>query len=240
MAAEQCGYEPGANHTLALALGFRTNGSTRRQRAYAGRGDPKDRIGALGDLMRQQHNSARAKPNQQVIITTKTKIKIIATSVDGKGHWKFGLLGRTVDQKKILDDYRKQLRKISVTERDVMTSRRCGQNALRNFLLKDEGKCAVTGLETPELLRASHIRPWSDPNEEDRLNPHNALLLAVHLDAAFDAALISFAEDGKIIFSPRLSQKAIDTLALSQEMTLSNPLRHKLFLAEHRDRLKTG
>ena len=53
-----------------------------------------------------------------------------------------------------------------------------------------DSKCAVTGLAIPELLKASHIKPWKDSTDEERLDIFNGLLLAPHLDAAFDRGFI--------------------------------------------------
>ena len=39
-----------------------------------------------------------------------------------------------------------------------------------------KGKCAITGIDIPDLLLASHIFPWSK-NEEERLNPENGICL---------------------------------------------------------------
>ena len=55
------------------------------------------------------------------------------------------------------------------------------------------GRCPLTGITHPRLLRASHMKPWSACTDAaERLNVHNGLLLAAHLDAAFDAGLITF------------------------------------------------
>ena len=48
------------------------------------------------------------------------------------------------------------------------------------------GRCAVTGLDLPLLLRASHIKPWRDSDNRERLDPYNGLLLSPSYDAAFD------------------------------------------------------
>jgi len=57
-----------------------------------------------------------------------------------------------------------------------------------------EGRCAVTGLAVPELLRASHIKPWADcETDAERLDVYNGFLLAPHLDAAFDLGFITVA-----------------------------------------------
>ena len=60
----------------------------------------------------------------------------------------------------------------------------------------------------PALLRASHIVPWSDCNDELRLDVHNGLLLSALWDAAFDPGLVSFADDGTPLFGPKLSATA--------------------------------
>ena len=58
------------------------------------------------------------------------------------------------------------------------------------------------------MLRASHIVPWADCDDEQRLNVHNGLLLSALWDAAFDKGLVSFAEDGTVLASQTLSETA--------------------------------
>jgi hypothetical protein len=59
------------------------------------------------------------------------------------------------------------------------------------------GTCPLTGITDPALLRASHIVPWAEcENDALRLNVYNGLLLSSLWDAAFDAGLISFTADG--------------------------------------------
>jgi putative restriction endonuclease len=65
-------------------------------------------------------------------------------------------------------------------------------------------KCALTGIDIPELLVASHIIPWSE-NKEERLNPTNGICLSSLYDKAFDQGLISFDSSFKVLFSERLS-----------------------------------
>lgn len=105
------------------------------------------------------------------------------------------------------------------TERHTLARARVGQGKFRQDLLsRFDGKCAVSGLERPELLRASHIKPWAGSSNVERLDPNNGLLLSAAYDAAFDARLISFAEDGSLLlapdFSPETARSAgIDPLA---------------------------
>ncbi len=90
--------------------------------------------------------------------------------------------------------------------RDVVreTKARIGQSEFRRWmLLIYSGRCCISGLAVPELLRASHIVAWSD-DDVNRLNPENGLCLSATYDAAFDKHLISFDEQYRMILSNRL------------------------------------
>jgi putative restriction endonuclease len=70
-------------------------------------------------------------------------------------------------------------------------------------------RCAVTGLSQLEMLRASHMKPWAAcENDMERLDPMNGLLLSAHWDAAFDSGLLTFDDDGTVLWSPMLSESA--------------------------------
>ncbi|KOH44106.1 HNH endonuclease [Sunxiuqinia dokdonensis] len=79
---------------------------------------------------------------------------------------------------------------------------RVNQSVFRQIVLANyTGKCAVTGIDMPELLIASHIIPWAE-NKEERLNPSNGICLSAHFDRAFDRGLISFDEKYKLVLAP--------------------------------------
>lgn len=81
---------------------------------------------------------------------------------------------------------------------------RVNQIVFRQIVLANyDGKCALTGIDIPELLVSSHIIPWAK-NEKERLNPRNGLCLSALYDRAFDQGLISFDSAGKTIFSAYL------------------------------------
>src|ERR1039458_5220747 len=73
---------------------------------------------------------------------------------------------------------------------------RIGQDIFRDALMDYwNGHCPMTGITEPELLRASHIVPWADCTDAQRLDVYNGLLLSALWDAAFDRGLISFTDD---------------------------------------------
>jgi putative restriction endonuclease len=131
-----------------------------------------------------------------------------------------------------------RLAAISTTETLAIVRQRIGQHLFREALLEYwDGRCAITGLAVPELLRASHAKPWKNATDTERLDVHNGLLLAVHLDALFDRGLLAFADDGTALLSPQLSSDACATLGMEAGVP---PLRrvavaHLPYLQYHRE-----
>jgi hypothetical protein len=98
--------------------------------------------------------------------------------------------------------------KPTVTERSGLVNSRVGQGKYRRELMyRWKNRCAVTGLSCTNLLIASHIVPWSESTDEERLDVNNGLLLSPVYDALFDQNLISFNDNGSIILSNSISKE---------------------------------
>jgi putative restriction endonuclease len=65
--------------------------------------------------------------------------------------------------------------------------------------------CAITNVDVPEILKASHIKPWKDSNDFERLDPNNGILLIPNLDSLFDSGFITFKNDGQILISSNIN-----------------------------------
>ena len=102
---------------------------------------------------------------------------------------------------------------------DIVKSR-IGQGKFRKNLIKFWGSCSITGLSNTALLKASHIKPWRDCSNLERLDPMNGLLLHPTYDHLFDAGFISFDNDGKILISEDLSETDTEILHISIECRL--------------------
>jgi len=125
------------------------------------------------------------------------------------------------------------------TEAERLVVQRVGQDVFRQALLAYwGGRCPLTGITDVQLLRASHIVPWAEcETDQKRLDIHNGLLLSALWDAAFDAGLISFADDGAAIASPRLTIDSATALGLSNVNRLADlTASHRANLAWHRSR----
>ena len=88
------------------------------------------------------------------------------------------------------------------TEKEALVIARRGQGLFRQRVQGIESRCRVTGVERPEHLRASHIKPWRDSTNQERLDGENGLLLTPSIDHLFDRGFISFEEDGRLLISP--------------------------------------
>lgn len=99
---------------------------------------------------------------------------------------------------------------------------RVGQSAFRRALMdKWCGRCPLTGISEPELLRASHIIAWGAcTDERERLDSENGLLLSALWDAAFDRGLVSFDRAGNPLAFPRLGAEARAALGLGRDVRL--------------------
>ena len=125
------------------------------------------------------------------------------------------------------------------TEAERLTVERIGQNLFRQALMEYwNGRCPLTGITDPALLRASHIVPWAECETDAlRLDVHNGLLLSALWDAAFDAGLISFADDGTVLRSPSLTSEAAAALNLASSASLAGLTdHHRSNLSRHRAR----
>lgn len=119
------------------------------------------------------------------------------------------------------------------TEKDRLVSSRLGQGKFRKGLKDYWQQCAVTGYKDFSMLIASHIKPWSQSSNSERLDIYNGLLLSPNLDKAFDQGHVSFSEVGKIIISP--SFKNHEQLSITTDMKIQLSTEHKQYMGYHRE-----
>ena len=127
---------------------------------------------------------------------------------------------------------------VTETEKTELRQTRIGQGKYRRQLMALwDNRCSVTGYDFPQMLLASHIKPWSLSNNAERLSPANGLLLTPNLDKAFDQGFISFSpENGAIIISPYLPHP--DKLGIHQALKLWQlPEKTPEYLEYHNDRI---
>ena len=129
--------------------------------------------------------------------------------------------------------------KPETTERISQVKSRVGQGAYRKSIIhRWRYQCGVTGFDDPRILIASHIVPWKDANNDERLDVDNGILLSPTFDALFDKHFISFENNGKIILSDEIEKEAFLKIGITgteklQQIHTGNIQyleRHQLFL----------
>ncbi|GLK44025.1 MULTISPECIES: HNH endonuclease [Novosphingobium] len=135
------------------------------------------------------------------------------------------------------EEFLRETAHLGDTEADRVQKVRIGQDRFRSAVLNYwNSTCPLTGITVPELLRASHIIPWARcENDQERLNVHNGLLLSSLWDAAFDAGLITFDDNGVAVGSPRLTAAEILALNLDNAAPLTLTDDHRNRLVWHRE-----
>lgn len=95
-------------------------------------------------------------------------------------------------------------------EREIKA--RIGQDFFRKTVLTAYGNtCCVTGMKSPDLLIASHIKPWRDSDSKtERTNPCNGLCLNALHDKAFDRGFITINGSYKVIISKKMKNIDMD------------------------------
>lgn len=144
----------------------------------------------------------------------------------------------TAKENNLVDDIEaiRKDRTISETQKELLTFARIGQGKYRKDLIGLWGKCSVSECNMTDLLIASHIKPWSESSNEEKLDPYNGLLLLPNYDKLFDKHLISFDDDGRIIISPQIKKEEYKVLGISPKDKLFKIFdENKPYLKIHRE-----
>jgi len=99
---------------------------------------------------------------------------------------------------------------IGPTFREQVVRARRGQGVFRSNVLLREEYCRVTRVSEPRHLKASHIKPWRDANDVERLDGSNGLLLSPHVDHLFDEGYITFSPNQELVIVPEVCDKLLD------------------------------
>ena len=124
------------------------------------------------------------------------------------------------------------------SEREAVVKIRENQGVFRKRMLKKfSTKCCLCGVTLPDLLIASHIKPWSRSDDNEKLSYENGLLLCPIHDKLFDSGYISFNDDGSILISPLLTGMNLIFTNVKSEMHLKEEIisaEMKQYLEYHR------
>lgn len=146
--------------------------------------------------------------------------------------------GRHTSHKSIVADLRSiRAGRGDTTTKESLANARVGQGLFRARVLAMWGaQCCVTGSKTLDAIRASHIKPWRNSDNTERLDPSNGLPLLATLDALFDAGLVTFGPDGTLLTSSLLHKDEKRLLGIKRHKLSRRPNRHTArYLRYHRE-----
>lgn len=120
------------------------------------------------------------------------------------------------------------------TDIEKIVKTRVSQGSFRRLLLLERHQCNLCDITTTSVLRASHIKEWSESSREERIDANNGLLLCANHDALFDRHQISFnPESGNICISDSINSEQRTALNLSDSFNLSMTDRMKSYMQIH-------
>jgi putative restriction endonuclease len=151
---------------------------------------------------------------------------VVDTELRGISEWE------EAETKRIL-----QTKTLTETTRKALIKARVGQGLFRRNLAQFEDHCRITGVTYQAHLFASHIKPWRESTNQERLNGENGLLLTPSIDHLFDRGFISFEDNGELIISDIAHNESVRRMGVDTEHVVRVGRfseGQKFFLAHHR------
>ena len=90
-----------------------------------------------------------------------------------------------------------------------------------------------------KILISSHIVPWSECTDDERLDVDNGILLSPDVDALFDKHLISFSDEGELITSNAISKDELSKLGIRNDIRINVSVGMRKYLKRHREKMES-
>ncbi|WP_416043004.1 HNH endonuclease [Bacillus halotolerans] len=126
---------------------------------------------------------------------------------------------------------------VTETEKQQVIKSRTGQSTFKKSLLNIKKKCKLCGVSDERFLVASHIKHWSQSNNQERLDVNNGLLLCPNHDSLFDKGYISFDEKGTILISDSLDKTKKVFLNTNETMKIRLNEHQQSYMKWHREKI---
>ena len=119
-------------------------------------------------------------------------------------------------------------------EKEAVVRVRINQDKFREKLINKYKKCCLCNVNMNELLVASHIKPWSISDANEKLDIHNGLLMCPNHDKLFDRGYISFDDTGRILISERLDDNNRMYMNITAKMKIDITEENIKYIKYHR------
>lgn len=195
---------------------------------------PKDKIDFLRQFLPERYSPLQENGNgiQSVYLTSVPQdladalVSLMDSQMQKVLKENVGLIiGETIVEKKpdVIeweDHIEKQIKDrddIQNTERVSLVNARRGQGLFKERVKLIERQCRITKVDNSIHLIASHIKPWRDGENRERLDGENGLLLTPSIDHLFDGGFISFENNGELLVSPRADKMSLKKMGVPVE-----------------------
>lgn len=122
-------------------------------------------------------------------------------------------------------------------EKLALVKTRINQGLFRERLLKRYGKCCLCNVSCPDMLIASHIKPWAASERKERVDEDNGFLFCPNHDRLFDKGFISFDDDGNILISSQLGETDRVFMNVQPGMKIELSEGNRKYLEYHREKV---
>ena len=106
---------------------------------------------------------------------------------------------------------------IPETTRQALVQARRGQGLFKQRVSNIERACRITLVDNINHLIASHIKPWRESSDDERLSQGNGFLLTPSIDHLFDRGFITFSDDGELIVSPIADELSLNRMGVKTD-----------------------
>lgn len=141
----------------------------------------------------------------------------------------------TLEELVVNEEEQEIIQDITLTEtvKATIVQARRGQGKFRDRVQMLEIGCRVTHVTQEKLLIASHIKPWKDSDNLERLDGNNGLFLSPHVDALFDQGFISFTKKGEFLISPKLESDVLSRWKIDPKTGVGGFNADQAYFLEH-------
>ena len=126
--------------------------------------------------------------------------------------------------KRVLEDLDKKYLKNSLIYKRLVEAR-IGQGYFRDQILNRMNYCIITGAKN--ILEASHIKPWTKSNDEEKIDCYNGIMLSPNCHKLFDKGFFCFLDNGSIKISNKISKNEFDKLVNEDKSIDKKPILNK-------------
>lgn len=199
-------------------------------------------MGLVSAVLPEKHSPLRldGSANQAYLFAVPEEMALVLAEIIGNQFKEITSLKLVFeDDQYFVDPIENELKMrigLSETEKLQLVKSRRGQGLFKANVKLVERACRVTGVIQPNLLIASHIKPWKDSSDAEKLDGFNGLLLAPHIDRLFDKGLMSFHKDGSLLFSTRLETEVLSRWHIPTGISVGSfKPEQNAYLEYHRD-----